>query len=71
MVDVTDSKSVPGNRVWVRVPPPAPNQEHRIDTECQFGVFCFVYPEWFAGKKDGMLPNAAVLFEWRLEVTNA
>ena len=26
MVDVTDSKSVPGNRVWVRVPPPAPNQ---------------------------------------------
>ena len=24
MADVTDSKSVPGNRVWVRVPPPAP-----------------------------------------------
>ena len=24
MVDVTDSKSVGGNIVWVRVPPPAP-----------------------------------------------
>ena len=24
LADVTDSKSVPGNRVWVRVPPPAP-----------------------------------------------
>ena len=26
MVDVTDSKSVGGNTVWVRVPPPAPRQ---------------------------------------------
>ena len=25
LADVTDSKSVSGNRVWVRVPPPAPN----------------------------------------------
>ena len=25
MVDVTDSKSVGGDTVWVRVPPPAPN----------------------------------------------
>ena len=23
LADATDSKSVPGNRVWVRVPPPA------------------------------------------------
>gem|GEM_PF-4945405 len=29
MVDVTDSKSVPGNRVWVRVPPPAPARRKR------------------------------------------
>ena len=27
MVDVTDSKSVGGNTVWVRVPPPAPAQK--------------------------------------------
>lgn len=26
MVDVTDSKSVGGNIVWVRVPPPAPEK---------------------------------------------
>ena len=26
LVDVTDSKSVDGNIVWVRVPLPAPNQ---------------------------------------------
>ena len=26
MVDVTDSKSVGGNTVWVRVPPPAPEK---------------------------------------------
>ena len=26
MADVTDSKSVVGNNVWVRVPLPAPNQ---------------------------------------------
>ena len=26
LVDVTDSKSVGGDIVWVRVPPPAPNQ---------------------------------------------
>ena len=25
-VDVTDSKSVGGNTVWVRVPPPAPKK---------------------------------------------
>ena len=28
MVDVTDSKSVGGDTVWVRVPPPAPNQQN-------------------------------------------
>ena len=27
LADVTDSKSVPGNGVWVRVPPPAPSQK--------------------------------------------
>ena len=26
LADVTDSKSVDGDIVWVRVPPPAPNQ---------------------------------------------
>ena len=26
LVDVTDSKSVGSDTVWVRVPPPAPNQ---------------------------------------------
>ena len=26
LVDVTDSKSVGGDIVWVRVPPPAPNR---------------------------------------------
>ena len=28
MVDVTDSKSVGGDTVWVRVPPPAPNNDN-------------------------------------------
>ena len=28
LVDVTDSKSVGGDIVWVRVPPPAPNQNN-------------------------------------------
>ena len=27
MADVTDSKSVGGDTVWVQVPPPAPNPE--------------------------------------------
>ena len=27
LADVTDSKSVDGDIVWVRVPPPAPNKE--------------------------------------------
>ena len=31
MVDVTDSKSVGGNIVWVRVPPPAPNFPSNFD----------------------------------------
>jgi hypothetical protein len=28
LADVTDSKSVVGDNVWVRVPPPAPNQNN-------------------------------------------
>ena len=28
LVDVTDSKSVGGDIVWVRVPPPAPNKNN-------------------------------------------
>ena len=28
MVDVADSKSADGDIVWVRVPPPAPNQQN-------------------------------------------
>ena len=32
MVDVTDSKSVGGNTVWVRVPPPAPNKSPDLST---------------------------------------
>ena len=32
LVDVTDSKSVPGDRVRVRLPPPAPNKNDYCDT---------------------------------------
>ena len=31
MVDVTDSKSVGGDTVWVRVPPPAPSGRNNLD----------------------------------------
>ena len=31
MVDVTDSKSVGGDTVWVRVPPPAPRGRNNLD----------------------------------------
>ena len=31
LVDVTDSKSVGGNIVWVRVPPPAPIKDGYFD----------------------------------------
>ena len=45
LVDVTDSKSVGGDIVWVRVPPPAPNkynpnQIFRIGKG--FGLFVYV-----------------------------
>ena len=33
MVDVTDSKSVGGNIVWVRVPPPAPCKKPLLSTK--------------------------------------
>ena len=33
MADVTDSKSVPGDRVWVRVPPPAPYYHPGFDAK--------------------------------------
>src|SRR6516225_11039600 len=32
LVDATDSKSVSGNRVWVRFPPPAPDSSPRQST---------------------------------------
>ena len=32
LADVTDSKSVDGDIVWVRVPPPAPNKDYNFDT---------------------------------------
>ncbi len=34
MADVTDSKSVGGNTVWVQVPPPAPIKNDTF--ECRF-----------------------------------
>ena len=70
MVDVTDSKSVPGNRVWVRVPPPAPDQEHRIDTELQFGVFLFPLSEVPWREDDGALADTVLFFKHKLELTN-
>ena len=30
LADVTDSKSVDGDIVWVRVPPPAPKAPHKV-----------------------------------------
>ena len=43
MVDVTDSKSVGGNIVWVRVPPPAPAQNplKQPQNGCFSGFFMF------------------------------
>ena len=34
LADVTDSKSVGSNTVWVRVPPPAPNTEAPVGCLC-------------------------------------
>ena len=43
LVDVTDSKSVGGDIVWVRVPPPAPNQynPNLFPIGDGFGLFVF------------------------------
>ena len=38
LADVTDSKSVVGDNVWVRVPPPAPCPKTRITSKV-FGLF--------------------------------
>ena len=32
LADVTDSKSVGSDTVWVRVPPPAPEKKHHLST---------------------------------------
>ena len=39
MVDVTDSKSVGGDTVWVRVPPPAPSPYLIIGLMIEYGDF--------------------------------
>ena len=39
LVDVTDSKSVDGNIVWVRVPLPAPKREAKKDIGDKNPVF--------------------------------
>ena len=36
LVDVTDSKSVGSDTVWVRVPPPAPQND--VDVECTASI---------------------------------
>ena len=33
LADVPDSKSGPGNRVWVRLPPPAPTKTRDLSTK--------------------------------------
>ena len=46
LADVTDSKSVDGDIVWVRVPPPAPKEGTKKDAQAKsldlsrlFGIF--------------------------------
>ena len=39
LADVTDSKSVGSNTVWVRVPPPAPKREAKKDIGDKNPVF--------------------------------
>ena len=39
LVDVTDSKSVGSDTVWVRVPPPAP----KIPNATAFGIFTYYF----------------------------
>ena len=38
LADVTDSKSVDGDIVWVRVPPPAPNPKGAFMVSLGFGM---------------------------------
>ena len=38
LADVTDSKSVDGDIVWVRVPPPAPNPKGASMVSLGFGI---------------------------------
>ena len=48
LVDVTDSKSVGSDTVWVRVPPPAPCKDAYFDTmgiEICVLIFCLKPPE--------------------------
>ena len=45
MVDVTDSKSVGGDIVWVRVPPPAPKETAQKVLKCErFERLFFAFP---------------------------
>ena len=39
LADVTDSKSVDGDIVWVRVPPPAPNPKGAFMVVLGFGIY--------------------------------
>ena len=41
LVDVTDSKSVGSDTVWVRVPPPAPKEGDRPSLSPSFGALPF------------------------------
>ena len=43
LADVTDSKSVDGDIVWVRVPPPAPNTEKNESATFWLRVRFFSY----------------------------
>ena len=49
LADVTDSKSVGGNIVWVRVPPPAPVES--LDAQYACGAFFFAYASVLAPKR--------------------
>ena len=50
LADVTDSKSVDGDIVWVRVPPPAPNKFDSFDTRVSETIELFLLPKILAGQ---------------------